>query len=87
MCWVDGASGFLDVKKDPVFKALAGHKNVELKIYNPIDLLQPWKLQARLHDKYLIVDRKVYLLGGRNTTDLFLGEQPLSSRTSTGSFL
>ena len=73
---VDGASGFLDVKKDPVFKALAGHKNVELKIYNPIDLLQPWKLQARLHDKYLIVDRKVYLLGGRNTTDLFLGEQP-----------
>ena len=70
---VDGASGFLDVKKDPVFKALAGHKNVELKIYNPIDLLQPWKLQARLHDKYLIVDRKVYLLGGRNTTDLFLG--------------
>ena len=40
---VDGASGFLDVKKNPVFKALAGHKNVELKIYNPIDLLQPWK--------------------------------------------
>lgn len=45
---VDGASGFLDVKKNPVFKALAGHQKRGTKIYNPIDLLQPWKLQARL---------------------------------------
>ena len=28
----------------------------------------------RLHDKYFIVDGEMYLLGGRNSTDLFLGE-------------
>lgn len=29
---------------------------------------------GRLHDKYLIVDNSMYLLGGRNTTNLFLGD-------------
>ncbi len=44
------------------------------KLYNPINLMTPWKINYRLHDKYLIVDGKQYLLGGRNTNDLFLGE-------------
>ena len=47
---------------------------MEIRIYNPVNLLKPWQLQARLHDKYLIVDDTAYLLGGRNTTDLFLGD-------------
>lgn len=71
---VDGLSGFLDVKGNPYFKALISHENVCLKIYNPVNFLKPWKFQARLHDKYLICDRSMYLLGGRNTTDLFLGD-------------
>lgn len=71
---VDGLSGFLDVKGNPFFKALISHENVCLKIYNPVNFLKPWKFQARLHDKYLICDRSMYLLGGRNTTDLFLGD-------------
>ena len=53
---------------------MASHENVEVQIYNPVNLLKPWKLQARLHDKYVIVDDKMYLLGGRNTTNLFLGD-------------
>ena len=31
---------------------------------------------GRLHDKYLIVDEAAYVLGGRNTYDYFLGDQP-----------
>ena len=31
---------------------------------------------GRLHDKYLIVDDVGYILGGRNTFDYFLGDQP-----------
>lgn len=31
---------------------------------------------GRLHDKYLIADRSMYILGGRNTYDFFLGDQP-----------
>lgn len=71
---VDGTSGFLDMRGDPYFQALAAHENISLKIYNPINLLKPWKLQARLHDKYLIADHSMYLLGGRNTSNLFLGD-------------
>ena len=54
--------------------ALAANTNVQIKLYNPINLMTPWKINYRLHDKYLIVDGKQYLLGGRNTNDLFLGE-------------
>lgn len=71
---IDGLSGFLDVQGNPFFTALVSHENVHLKIYNPVHFLKPWKIQARLHDKYLICDRSMYLLGGRNTCDLFLGD-------------
>ena len=43
-------------------------------IRDSITTLEPWKDMYRLHDKYFIVDREMYLLGGRNSTDLFLGE-------------
>lgn len=71
---VDGISGFLDLRGNPWFQALASHEKVEIKVYNPVNVLKPWKLQARLHDKYLMIDEKMYLLGGRNTTNLFLGD-------------
>ena len=52
----------------------AADRGVSVRIYNPINLLKPWNLQARMHDKYVIVDQKMNLLGGRNTTNLFLGD-------------
>lgn len=71
---VDGVSGWLDVYASPWFQALAAHPNGEIRIYNPITSLEPWRDMYRLHDKYFIVDGAMYLLGGRNSTDLFLGE-------------
>lgn len=71
---VDGCSGFLDMRGNEWFQALTAHENVEMRIYNPVNLLKPWTLQARMHDKYVICDRKIYLLGGRNTVNLFLGD-------------
>lgn len=68
---VDGISGFLDMLGDPYFQALASTENIEVKVYNPVNLLKPWTMQARLHDKYVITDSSMYLLGGRNTTNLF----------------
>lgn len=73
---VDGFSGLLDMKLQSRewFQALASHKNIQVKVYNPINPLKPWDMQARLHDKYVIVDEQMYLLGGRNTMNLFLGD-------------
>lgn len=72
----DGVPYVTSIWGNPYFLALAGQENVEIKIYNPLRFWQPWKLMGRLHDKYLIVDRSMYILGGRNTYDFFLGDQP-----------
>lgn len=57
------------------FHALASLENVTIKVYNPINLLKPMNLMARLHDKYLIADDQAYIIGGRNTYDYFLGDE------------
>lgn len=41
---IDGTSGFLDVRTSPWFQAAASHKNLEIRIYNPINFLKPWKM-------------------------------------------
>ena len=70
---VDGMNGTLRLSGKRNFQELAAHENVEVKLYNPITLIRPWKNNYRMHDKYLIADDFAYILGGRNTDDLFLG--------------
>lgn len=70
---VDGISGAIRMEGRELFYALSSHPNVEIRIYNPVNPLTPWKLMGRMHDKYIIVDETAYLLGGRNTFDYFIG--------------
>ena len=71
---IDSLAGSFSVQKSASFQALAAHERVEIRLYNPIRFHLPWKAQLRMHDKYIIIDRTTYLLGGRNTFDLFLGQ-------------
>ena len=71
---VDGFSGLVRMENSKLFHAVAAHPNVEIRLYNPINLLTPWTTQGRMHDKYVIVDDLAYILGGRNTFDYFIGE-------------
>ncbi len=71
---VDGITTLSNLKLSENFKALSGADNVEVRVYNPVNLLKPWKLNYRMHDKYLIADDSVYILGGRNTKNLSLGD-------------
>ncbi len=71
---VDGAYFLVRSFGNADFRALAAHENVTVKIYNRLNFLIPWKLMSRMHDKYLIADDTGYMLGGRNTNDLFLGK-------------
>jgi phosphatidylserine/phosphatidylglycerophosphate/cardiolipin synthase-like enzyme len=73
---IDGMTGFIRMKGNEYFYALSSMENVEIRIYNPISLIRPWSMMGRLHDKYLIADKNLYILGGRNTYDYFLGSQP-----------
>ena len=70
---IDGIYQKLFLEKSPVFQALTAHQNVEVGIYNPVTNLM--RLNYRMHDKYLIIDESMYLLGGRNTNDIFLGDK------------
>lgn len=70
---IDGFSYFKNSKCREYFTALGSLDNVTIKIYNPINILKPNKLMARMHDKYLIIDNQTYIIGGRNINSYFLG--------------
>lgn len=71
---LDGFNGTKAMDKSEHLQALAAMPNVQVRIYNAVNLLKPWRANYRMHDKYLIVDHSMYMLGGRNTNDLFLGD-------------
>lgn len=70
---IDGVTGIDQAKNMAYFKVLSQCPNCEVKMYNPISLRKPWSINGRLHDKYLLVDDRLYTLGGRNIADSFLG--------------
>ena len=70
---IDGISGRLHQKKNDCFAVLANAQNVEARFYNPLTMKNRRAASYRMHDKYLIVDDYLYILGGRNSNDLFLG--------------
>ncbi|MCD7956810.1 MAG: phospholipase D-like domain-containing protein [Lachnospiraceae bacterium] len=74
--FLDGLNGKLRLSKSEHFQTLASHLNVEVKFYAPVNPLKPWNITFCMHDKYLIADSRVYILGGRNVYDYFLGNYP-----------
>ena len=54
-----------------VIYGLEAHQNIELKFYEPINLLFPMSWNRRLHDKIIIVDENLALIGGRNIADKY----------------
>jgi len=71
---IDGIYEPFYLKDSELFHALCSHENVDARFYNPIRLKNIYKVNYRMHDKYLIIDNRMYLLGGRNTNDIFLGD-------------
>lgn len=76
----DGLSGLINFESD-LFRALAAHPNIEIRLYNRPNILEPWKFMGRMHDKYIIVDDMAYILGGRNMFDYFIGDYPTGHRS------
>ncbi len=70
---LDGMSnGFKD---DYIYlaNALGSHENIEIRLYNPVNIFKPWTINGRMHDKYIIIDNTFLLLGGRNIGDKYFG--------------
>ena len=68
----DGLIGWINLGNDPLGPALGSHPNIEIKFYNPVDVLRPQGLNARYHEKFFLVDDTWLLMGGRNVSDEFL---------------
>ena len=71
---VDGMFGLIHLRADPAAYALGSHPNVEIRFYNPIDLMHPERLNARYHEKFFVIDDTWLILGGRNISDEFLSQ-------------
>lgn len=54
-----------------IYRALVIHPNIEIGIFEPVNLLKPWTLQNRLHDKFIISDNKFLMTGGSNVGDRY----------------
>lgn len=71
---VDGVNGILKLPNNKQFHALITQPNVEARYYNKPHPIKTWTLNYRMHDKILLIDDRLYILGGRNTNNLFLGD-------------
>ena len=53
------------------------HPNINVKLYEPLNLLSPWTWNNRLHDKLIIADEKLALIGGRNIGDKYFLQETM----------
>lgn len=51
------------------------HPNIEFKYYNRPNLLKPWTWNHRYHDKLILVDDKLAMIGGRNIGDKYFAPE------------
>lgn len=79
---VDGQFGGLTSFHRTYAVAIGAHPNIQLKIYNPPSIWKPWTWNGRLHDKYILIDDRLLLMGGRNIGDKYFApegyDKPLS---------
>lgn len=71
---IDGLIGLVNLRAAPEAYALGSHPNVEIRFYNPVNLLDPVGLNARYHEKFFVIDDEWLILGGRNVADEFLSQ-------------
>lgn len=64
----DGIIGGFPTKARKTANTLAYEENITIGLYEPINL-NPYTWHNRLHDKYLLVDGKYLITGGRNISD------------------
>lgn len=72
--------------KDDRIGGLTGHPNIEIRAFNPFSrhapallgyVLDHTRVNRRMHNKALVVDGQVAILGGRNVGDEYFGQDPV----------
>ncbi|OIJ19061.1 hypothetical protein BKP45_14480 [Anaerobacillus alkalidiazotrophicus] len=68
---LDGIFHNLKGNRKGILYSLAYHPGIELKFYEPFDMFRPWTWNNRLHDKLIIADKELAMIGGRNIGDKY----------------
>jgi putative cardiolipin synthase len=55
---------------------LTGSKNIEIRVFNPLNIAKPIDQTYRNHDKLFVVDGKYAIIGGRNVSGAYFGLAP-----------
>lgn len=71
---LDGVFHHLRGNMRDVIYTLSDHPNIELKFYEPLSILRPWTWNNRLHDKMIIVDNELAIIGGRNIGNKYFAD-------------
>jgi putative cardiolipin synthase len=79
---LDGVSNRMTGKKKDIVYSYVDHPNIHLKFYEPFDMWRPWTWNNRLHDKIIIVDQKLAMVGGRNIGDKYFAPVGLDGATN-----
>ncbi len=74
------------VHEDPLLLALAEHPNIEYRVFNPfkrraggmatrqlLNLADFGRLDHRMHNKAMVIDNEIAIVGGRNLADEYFG--------------
>lgn len=72
---LDGLFHGLKGSFKPILYIIKDHPNINLKFYEPLNLFKPWTLNNRMHDKYIIADHKIAIIGGRNIGDKYFAPE------------
>lgn len=72
---LDGIFHGLRASRRSVIYAIANHPNINLKFYEKFNPLIPWTINNRMHDKYIISDNKIAIIGGRNIGDKYFAPE------------
>lgn len=59
----------------PIIYTFMLHPNMSLKLYEPFNPLMPWTFNNRMHDKYIIADNNIAIIGGRNIGDKYFAPE------------
>ncbi|WP_088036337.1 phospholipase D-like domain-containing protein [Evansella clarkii] len=78
----DGIFHSLRGEQTDIVYAMAAHPNIQLKFYEPVDLLRPWTLNNRLHDKLVIADDNLAMISGRNIGDRYFAPEGYDNATN-----
>lgn len=72
---LDGMFHGLRGEFKPIIYAFTNHPNMNLRFYEPFNPFLPWTINNRMHDKYMIADKEMALIGGRNIGDKYFAPE------------